>query len=326
MIREMLWVVTGGAGYIGSHVTSELLKSGYQVVVFDDLSTGLREFVPMHATFVEGSILSKSDIDACMKVVNNFELDFGVIHIAGVKLPGESMVYPEKYWRINTLGTLEFADAAIKNGACSIVFSSSCSVYGNVADRAVNESQATSPKSTYAKSKLQAESILFDLSSSHDISVAVLRYFNVVGTDNNKIYDRSKENLFPAILDAISGVSELKIHGNRHETHDGTCIRDYLHVGDLAKAHVLAAEWIVSQDSGFEVFNFGSGLGASVLEVVSEFEHQSKGPVPFTVGPNRAGDPASITADSTKAEAVLGWHATRTLSEIVASLLNEESK
>ena len=324
MSKNFLWVVTGGAGYIGSHVSEQLLSVGNQVLVFDDLSTGFEKFIPKNALFVKGSILNRLDIKKCMETVKSSGMNFGVIHIAGVKLPSESMLYPEKYWRVNTFGTLEFVDAAMKNGAQAVVFSSSCSVYGNVGNIAVSETRATSPESTYAKSKLQAEAILFDLSRANNISVAALRYFNVVGTEHDHISDLSKANLFPAVIDSLSGVRKLTIHGSEHDTRDGTCLRDYLHVGDLARAHVLAAEFIRNSKNSCEVFNFGTGVGATVLEVVSEFERQSASSIPFVFGPPRAGDPASITADASKALKLLGWKASRPLSEMVKSVLNQD--
>ena len=324
MPKEMLWVVTGGAGYIGSHVSEQLLSAGYPVLVFDDLSTGLKKFIPKTAEFVEGSVLNGSDVKKCMETVKSFGMNFGVIHIAGVKLPSESMIHPEKYFRINTFGTLEFVDAAMKNGALAIVFSSTCSVYGNVGEIAVSETRSTSPESIYAKSKLQAETILFDLSRAHKVSVAALRYFNVVGTDHNHIRDLSRINLFPAVVDSLSGVRALTIHGTELDTRDGTCVRDYLHVGDLARAHVLAAEWILNFNNSREVFNLGSGVGATVLEVVSEFERQSASSVPYILGPPRVGDPASITADASKALRLLGWKATRPMSEMVKSVLHQD--
>ncbi len=317
----MLWVVTGGAGYIGSHVTRELINSGYKVIVFDDLSTGQESFIPSGAMFIRGSILNQVDIDACMRKVSQTGFDFGVIHIAGVKLPGESMDNPEKYWRINTVGTLEFVSAAVSNGARSVVFSSSCSVYGTVDDKAVSELFPTNPESPYAKSKLQAEAILADISRTTPVSVISLRYFNVVGTSYPEIFDSSKANLFPAILDSIEGRKDLVIHGDDHTTNDGTCIRDYIHVGDLASAHVLAATWMHEKSFEFEVFNFGNGKGASVLEVVKEFERQINRQVPHTIGPKRLGDPASIVADAKKARDVLGWSPTHSLSEMVSSTL-----
>ena len=317
----MLWVVTGGAGYIGSHVAQELINSGFKVLVFDDLSTGQESFIPSSATFVKGSILNRVDVEACMKRVSLMELDFGVIHIAGVKLPGESMNNPEKYWRINTFGTLDFVSAAVSNGARSVVFSSSCSVYGTVDGQAVTEVFPTNPESPYAMSKLQAEAILADISRSRKVSVVSLRYFNVVGTENPKVFDKSKANLFPAILDSIAGTKDLVIHGDDHVTSDGTCIRDYIHVGDLARAHVLAATWMLENNPDFEVFNFGNGIGASVLEVVKEFEKQINKEVPHKIGPRRIGDPASIIADSKKASDVLGWHPTHSLAEMVSSTL-----
>ena len=317
----MLWVVTGGAGYIGSHVAQELINSGFKVLVFDDLSTGQESFIPSSALFVKGSVLNRVDVDACMEKVSQTKLDFGVIHIAGVKLPGESMDNPEKYWRINTFGTLDFVSAAVSNGARSVVFSSSCSVYGTVDGKAVTELFPTNPESPYAMSKLQAEAILADISRSRKVSVVSLRYFNVVGTKNPEVFDKSKANLFPAILDSIAGIKDLVIHGDDHSTSDGTCIRDYIHVGDLARAHVLAASWMVEKNPDFEVFNFGNGVGASVLEVVREFEKQINGEVPHTIGPKRIGDPASIIADSKKARDVLGWYPTHTLSEMVSSAL-----
>jgi UDP-glucose 4-epimerase len=325
-MNDNVWLVTGGAGYIGSHVALELLDSGFKVVVIDDLSTGKLDFIPNGCEFVKGSILSESDLGLAFEKCAEIAETIGVMHIAGVKLPNESMNNPDKYWNLNAIGTLNVARMAIKYGSKAIVFSSSCSVYGSVGAKPVNELQPTNPMSTYAKTKLAAEQILEDFARVSEFSVAALRYFNVAGSGSNNCPDLSTSNLFPAVLKASAEAKSIIVHGNDYDTRDGSCVRDYLHVQDLANAHVKAALWILNNHSIFEVFNFGTGVGHSVLEILSEFENELDSQIKIEIGARREGDPASITSDASKAKEVLNWVPKYGLSEIVSSAVRSASK
>jgi UDP-glucose 4-epimerase len=318
---ETTWLVTGGAGYIGSHVARDLLDFGYKVVVLDDLSTGREEFIDRRARFVKGSILDKSAIQQAISEAKHLSDDFAVMHIAGVKLPGESMVSPEKYWEVNAQGSIEIGLAALAGNAKALVFSSSCSIYGSVEDGPIDETGIPNPKSPYARSKLFAEMMFRDLSMAHGIPIASLRYFNVVGSRYEPIVDLSKANLFPAIINSINQETPFVIHGGDYVTRDGSCVRDYMHIGDLSNAHLLAANWILAQREIFEVFNFGTGTGTTVLEIISEFENQLSRKIDLAIGPRREGDPASITANAEKAMNVLGWRIQYGLEAMIESSL-----
>ena len=318
---ETTWLVTGGAGYIGSHVARDLLDSGYTVVVLDDLSTGREEFIDKRARFVKGSVLDKSAIEQAISEAKHLGEEFAIMHIAGVKLPGESMVSPERYWEVNAQGSIEIGRAALSGNAKALVFSSSCSIYGSVEEGPIDETGIPNPKSPYARSKLVAEMMFRDLSMAHGIPIATLRYFNVVGSRYEPIVDLSKANLFPAIINSITQDVPFVIHGGDYGTRDGSCVRDYMHIGDLSNAHLLAGKWILSQRDVFEVFNFGTGTGTTVLEIIGEFENQLSRKIELEVGPRRDGDPASITANPEKAMNVLGWKIQYDLEEMVESAL-----
>ncbi len=321
MQGDTVWLVTGGGGYIGSHVTKELLDFGHKVVVLDDLSTGRKEFIDARASFVEGSILKEQDIQKAVSEAWGVGSDLAIMHIAGVKLPGESMQNPEKYWEVNVLGSFKVGQAALTSGAKALVFSSSCSIYGDAQGLPVDETGLPDPRSPYAQSKLAAEMMFRDLNMAHGIPVAVLRYFNVVGSKHEPIVDLSRANLFPAIVQAVSESVPFVIHGDDYDTRDGSCIRDYMHIGDLAEAHLLAANWILGKKATFEIFNFGTGSGTTVLEILNEFERQLSKKISVRVGPRRDGDPASITANSEKAMKILGWDMQFELADMIKSSL-----
>jgi UDP-glucose 4-epimerase len=315
------WLVTGGAGYIGSQITKALLDENHKVVVFDDMSTGRRHFVDNRATFIEGSILKKKDLEraffSCLKQSDSVS----IMHIAGVKLAGESMENPSKYWRINVEGTVNLMEVASNFAMDCIVFSSSSSVYGNSSNGPVSESSLTDPKSTYANSKLAAERVISDFARVGNFSAVSLRYFNVAGSIDKDIADLSRANLFPAIVKAANNSEPIFVHGNDYETRDGSCIRDYLHMADLVRAHLLAAQFAKSNQSMFEVFNLGTGEGTSVFEIIEKFNLYLDKPIAIKVGPRRPGDPDSITSNAQKARSILGWVPTGSLNDMVLTAI-----
>ncbi len=316
-----VWLVTGGAGYIGSHVVATLISAGNQVVVLDDLSTGSKSFIPEEARLVVGSILDLEKLDQALNLAKDISKKFSIMHIAGLKLAGESMHSPEKYWKVNAQGTLNLVSQASKFEIERIVFSSSCSVYGNAGESFVSEIDGLHPESTYAKTKLTAEQIIQDYGRVTGTPNLALRYFNVAGTGLANVIDYSKENLFPALMNSLQNGSGFTIHGNTYETRDGTCIRDYLHVADLARGHQLAGQWLKGKHGISEVINLGTGTGTSVLEIVEKFNEKAVTKIGYDFGPKRSGDPASITANPQKARELLDWYHLHSLDEMVSSVI-----
>jgi UDP-glucose 4-epimerase len=319
---EFCWIVTGGAGYIGSHVAHDLISAGNAVVVIDDLTTGNLKFIPSEAEFVHGSILDDTAINKAFTLARKKSKNIGIMHIAGVKLAGESVINPSKYWLINTVGTFKIASKAVEEKVSGFVFSSSCSVYGTVTNELVSENHGEQPESPYGRTKLASEHLLRDLLCGAGISCIALRYFNVVGTSISNVSDLSKANLFPAVLDSLNNGKPLTINGFDYETRDGTCVRDYLHVGDLSKGHLKAAEYCLMHENVFETINLGTGEGTSVLEIVQSFSEVLNKSILFEIGPRRDGDPISITADVTKSKKLLDWEAEFRLRDMVESSLN----
>jgi UDP-glucose 4-epimerase len=311
----MSWLVTGGAGYIGSHVVRAFLEAGIEPVVLDDLSSGHREFVPDGVPFVEGTIL---DTDLVAATLQQHAVT-GVMHIAGFKYAGVSMQQPLHCYEQNVTGTISLLRAMQDLEVESIVFSSSAATYGTPDVHLVTEDTPTAPESPYGESKLIGEWLLRDQARSTTLRHTSLRYFNVVGSGAPELHDTSPHNLFPIVFDVLLAGRTPRINGNDYTTPDGTCVRDYIHVADLAAAHVVAARALEDHTVLRPVYNLGSGDGISVAEIMTAVAQVTG--IDFTpeIGPRRAGDPARIVASGALARADLNWQMRHSLDEMVAS-------
>jgi UDP-glucose 4-epimerase len=303
------WAVAGGAGYIGSHVARRLLEAGVEVVVIDDLSTGFREFVPDGARFMESSI---HDLTAHDLVGVD-----GVVHLAALKYAGLSVTEPLRFYRNNVDGTVALLRAMVDAGVDRLVYSSSCSVYGTPAVERVVEDTPLGAESPYGETKLIGEWLAAASGVAHGLRHTSLRYFNVVGSGFDDIYDASPYNLFPLIFRAVDAGDAPKVFGTDYPTRDGSCIRDYIHVADLADAHVLAAARLDEGLSLAPAYNIATGHGASVLEVIDAVSRNLGIDLVPELAPRRPGDPVAIVADGRLAAVDLGWIATRDLDDMV---------
>ena len=300
-------LVIGGAGYIGSHVTQEFLERGHRVTVYDNLSSGLRENLFPSAEFIHGDI---HDYPALVQTMQGgFD---ALIHLAASKAAGESMLKPEKYSRNNITGTLNIINAASETGIKNIVFSSSAAVYGEPEYLPIDEQHPTRPENYYGFTKLEVERFLGWYEKLRGIRYACLRYFNAAGYDVKgtiKGLEQNPANLLPVIMEAACGMrKELQIFGDDYDTPDGTCIRDYIHVSDLAIGHAAALDYI-SKNGKSLIVNLGSENGSSVTEVLETARRITGQPVPAKTVGRRPGDPAKLTASSAYAHEVLGWKA-----------------
>jgi UDP-glucose 4-epimerase len=300
--------ILGGAGYIGSHVVQELLEQGHRVTVYDNLSRGLRENLFAEAAFIFGDIL---DYPALVKAMKS--ASFGaLIHLAASKAVGESMLQPEKYSRNNIIGTLNILNAAAETNISKIVFSSSAAVYGEPEYLPIDEKHPTKPENFYGFTKLEIERFLGWYEKLKGMRYACLRYFNAAGYDVKgriKGLEQNPANLLPVVMEAACGMRpEMQIFGNDYDTPDGTCIRDYIHVSDLAAAHAAALDYIGKSGKSL-VVNLGSETGVSVMEVIETARRVTGKPIPAKVVGRRPGDPARLTASSALAHEVLGWKA-----------------
>jgi UDP-glucose-4-epimerase GalE len=319
----MTTLVTGGAGYIGSHTVRLLTSQGRDVVVLDSLELGDRSRIP-GVPFVEADIADERAIEkACRK--------YGVqdvIHFAAYKAVGESMEQPLRYYNNNVAGSIALVHALLANGVERIVFSSSAAVYGNPDHVPVNEDAPLRPESVYAETKVHVERFLTSCNAIGLRSVS-LRYFNAAGasTDSSigENWDMS-QNLIPLVMKAILGASgPVRVFGNDYPTPDGTCLRDYIHVEDLAQAHINALDYLATGGKSMAC-NVGTGQASSVLDVLRMAEEVSGRSVPHEIAPRRPGDPTTVFADPTLVRAVLGWRATHDLREIVSSAWRWHSK
>ena len=298
-------LVTGGAGYIGSHACKALKAAGYTPVTFDNLVTGWQDAVKF-GPFEQGDLLDRARLD---EVFAKYQ-PVAVMHFAALSQVGESMSNPGKYWLNNTGGSLNLIEAAAEAGCLNFVFSSTCATYGEQDNVVLNEDSVQLPINAYGGSKRAIEDMLRDFDASHGMKSVIFRYFNVAGGDPEAEvgeFHRPETHLIPLILDAIDGKRDaLTIFGTDYDTPDGTCIRDYVHVCDLVDAHVLGVDWL-KQDKGSRVFNLGTGSGFSVREVMDAAAAVTERKVPFNEGPRRAGDCTKLVSGSTRAEEELGW-------------------
>ena len=315
----MRLLVLGGAGYIGSHTALELIKKGHEVVVVDNLVTGYVKAVPEKATFYQGDI---RDFDFLDDLFKKEKID-AVIHFAAFSLVGESVTNPLKYYDNNLYGTKVLLDAMIKNDIKKIVFSSTAATYGEPENIPILETDRTCPTNPYGETKLAMEKMFHWASKAHGLSYVSLRYFNACGADASGQIGEAhnpESHLIPLVLQVPNGKREsVSIYGTDYDTPDGTCIRDYIHVTDLAQAHILAVEYLANGGES-DIFNLGNGVGYSVREVIETARSVTGHPIPATEVPRRAGDPARLVASGEKAKKILGWEPKiKKLDEIIAS-------
>lgn len=300
-------LVIGGAGYIGSHVTRELLDAGHSITVFDNLSLGLEENLFKEARFVKGDIMIPAQLDQVMKD----GID-AVIHLAAFKAAGESMLDPGKYAYNNISGTINVLNAMTRYKVNYFVFSSSAATYGEPEYLPMDEQHPTNPENFYGFTKLEIERILAWYDSLKGLRFAALRYFNAAGYDvKGRItgLEKNPANLLPVIMEAASGMREkLVIFGDDYDTHDGTGVRDYVHVNDLARAHLQALDYITGKKESLTV-NLGSEKGLSVLDILDSAKRITGADITTEFGPRRPGDPAALYASSALAKQLLGWEA-----------------
>jgi UDP-glucose 4-epimerase len=311
----MTWLVTGGAGYIGSHVVRAFREAGLGAVVLDDLSSGHAEFVPDDVPLVLGSILD-TDLVADALAVHGV---VGVVHLAGFKYAGISVDRPLHTYAQNVTGTAHLLSAMASQGVDRIVFSSSAAVYGTPDTDLVTEATATAPESPYGESKLIGEWLLRDQGRATGLRHTSLRYFNVVGSATPDLYDTSPHNLFPLVLDALVAGRTPRMNGTDYPTPDGTCVRDYIHVADLASSHVAAAQALGEGRELERVYNLGSGDGVSVAEIMTAMAEVTGIAFEPERAPRRPGDPARIVASGELAARDLDWRMRHSLTQMVAS-------
>lgn len=316
----MTWLVTGGAGYIGAHVVQAFLDAGLGVVVLDDLSSGHAEFVPDGVPFVRGSILDEDLVAGAL----GEHACTGVVHLAGFKYAGVSVQRPLHTYTQNVTGTVALLAAMERAGVTNLVFSSSAAVYGTPSVDLVTEDTATAPESPYGETKLIGEWLIADQGRATaggpaPLRHTSLRYFNVVGSGRDDLYDSSPHNLFPLVLDALVAGRTPQVNGTDYPTPDGSCVRDYIHVADLARTHVTAAQALAAGRDLARVYNLGSGDGVSVLEIMAAMARGTGIAFEPTVAPRRAGDPARIVASGEAAARDLDWRMTYDLDAMVTT-------
>ena len=299
-------LVTGGAGFIGSHAVVELLDSGYEVAVIDSLENGYIEFVDKRAKFYQGNVRDEELMD---KIFSENDIT-AVMHFAGYIKVGESVEKPDKYYHNNTYTTLLLLQYMKKNGIKNIIFSSTAAVYGEVqGDKKVDESFETKPINPYGKSKFMAENIIIDMAKAYGFNYAIFRYFNVAGAHEKYELGQKGDGVTALISLVLKKVKNdsygLEVYGNDYPTVDGTGVRDYIHVVDLVRAHILAIKMLEKNESG--IFNLGNGNGFSVLEIINSAEKVTGKKIDYKIVERRPGDPASVVASAEKAREILGW-------------------
>lgn len=314
-------LVTGGAGYIGSHTVINLLEDNKEVVIFDNLENGHIEIIDTlkklgKVEFIKGDLRNIEDIE---KVFKNYKID-AVVHFAAFALVGESVENPAKYYRNNAFGTLNLLDTMLKHSVKKIVFSSTCATYGNPKYVPVDENHPQNPVSPYGTSKLMVEQILKDYDNAYGLKSIKLRYFNVAGCDKKARvgeWHNPETHLIPNILKStINKNQTFKIFGNDYNTQDGTCVRDYVNVEDLAQAHRLALHYLEKENKS-NVFNLGTEKGDSVKKIFDECERVLNKKIPVEIAKRRDGDAEALFANSKKAQTILGWKPSRTIEDSI---------
>ena len=315
-------LVLGGAGYIGSHTVYRLIESGKKVVIVDNLQTGFKKLIHPEATFYHGDLRDKSFLDNVFKE-ENIE---GVIHFAANSLVGVSMKEPLEYYNNNVYGMIILLEIMKKYGVKHIVFSSTAATYGEPKQIPINEDDATYPTNPYGETKLAMEKLMKWCSKAYGMNYGALRYFNACGAHPNgkigELHD-PETHLIPLVLQVPLGIRKtIYVYGNDYNTPDGTCIRDYIHVLDLADAHIKALEYLKKENQS-NIFNLGNGEGYSVLEIINAAKKVTNLPINVTIDKRRPGDPARLIANNTKAKEILGWQPEYTdIEEIISSAWN----
>lgn len=311
-------LVTGGAGYIGAHVAHELVKAGCTVKIYDDFSNGLhRRLDGLKAELVDGDILDREKLIDALKGVD------AVIHLAAKKAVGESVTNPLKYYENNVGGTLNLLAGMALHGIKHLVFSSSAAVYSPSEKDAIGEDDPKVPLSPYGATKLLSEQLIEKVAAAEGISAISLRYFNVVGSGSDNLGDNARDNLVPKVFLALKTGGTPEIFGTDYPTPDGTCIRDYIHVQDLAEAHIRALKKVESTNT-ITAYNVGSGNGYSVKEIFAEMERATGRKIEPRLSPRRAGDPPKLIASTKKIEIELGWKPSKNLAEMISSAWRAE--
>jgi UDP-glucose 4-epimerase len=309
----MTWLVTGGAGYIGSHVVRAFKADGIDVAVIDDLSSGKAEFLLDDVPFTHANLL---DGDATRRALEGVS---GVVHLGGFKYAGVSVERPMHTYTQNVSAMVSLLEAMAEQGVGNIVFSSSAGVYGTPKDEVVTEQTAPDPQSPYGESKLIGEWLLKDQAKAVALNHTALRYFNVVGSGDPKVYDASPYNLFPIVCNLLTQGKVPQIYGTDHPTPDGTSVKDYVHVADLARAHVAAARILDDGKTLEPVYNLGSGTGTSVRQIMDAARRVTGIDFTPTEGPRRPGDPSRVVASGELAARDLGWQNTYTVDQMFAT-------
>ena len=307
-------LVTGGAGYIGSHVARDLKNAGYEVRIYDDFSNGLEKRVKDFSDIFRGDILDRQALAKALQGIDS------VIHLAAKKAVGESVENPLKYYLNNVSGTLNLLEAMNINKVKKIVFSSTAAVYSPSEKTAIEESDPTQPLSPYGATKLLSEELIEKVAATEKLTSVSLRYFNVVGAGSDELGDNSRDNLVPKVFQALSASHSPEIYGDSYPTPDGTCIRDYIHVIDLSRSHLAALKMVEEGTAeSSEIFNVGSGTGYSVREVIDQIEATIARSTGAKVVPPRAGDSPKLIANVGKIDKALGWRPELSLKDMIDS-------
>jgi UDP-glucose 4-epimerase len=313
-------LVVGGAGYIGAHVAYLLQENGYGVRIYDDFSNGLKSRIEgKFSDIVIGDVLDRQALISACEGID------AVIHLAAKKAVGESVDNPLKYYENNVGGTLNLLAAMSLKGVKKLVFSSTAAVYAPSEKLSITESDLTEPLSPYGQTKLLSEKLISAVARAEGLSSISLRYFNVVGALRDEFADNSKDNLVPKVFAALKAGKNPEIYGSDYPTKDGSCIRDYIHISDLAKAHLVALEKVFSTKVD-EIYNVGSGSGYSVTEMINQIAESIGKAITPTLSPRRPGDTAQLIASIAKIERDLGWKPERSLKEMIDSAWQAETK
>ncbi|WP_313892576.1 UDP-glucose 4-epimerase GalE [Psychrobacillus sp.] len=309
--------IVGGAGYIGSHTVKYLVRQGKEVVVFDNLSTGHREFITEKVSFIEGDLANKEDLD---NLFNRYPTIDTVVHFAAFAYVGESVEQPAKYYHNNVINTIQLLDVMLKHNVKNIVFSSTCATYGDPMEWPITEQHPQNPINPYGRTKLMIEQIMEDYSKAYGLKFVALRYFNAAGADIEceiGEWHDPESHLIPLVLDiALGRKSSISVFGSDFETPDGTCIRDYIHVTDLADAHSKAIDYLLKCNENLKL-NLGNGLGYSVLEIIQTVEKVTGKQVQAVMAERRPGDPAKLIGSAANAKAILDWEPQYNLQQII---------
>lgn len=330
-------LVTGGCGYIGSHTILDLVENGFEVISIDNFSNSTVASLDRMKSIL-GTEVKNFNIDLCeLSLVEDVFIQnpdiTGIIHFAALKAVGESVQEPLRYYNNNIIGLLNILSCCKKFKIENLVFSSSCSVYGNAEELPVNESTPLMlSESPYAETKVMAERIIADFTQANFLKTSLLRYFNPIGAHHSGLIGEDPlsnvQNIIPRLTGTVKGIyKEFKVWGNDYDTKDGTCIRDYIHVSDIANGHTLAIKWLLEQkNKTIEVFNMGSGNGVSVLELINAFEEGTNQKLNYSFAERRAGDVVEIYANNNKAKDILGWKPEINLIEMMRSVWKWEQR